>query len=70
MPATISIEFNQVLEMIDQFSPDEKERLSKYLDQSTLATRLQKFTDRMSDIPLTHGEITSEVEKVRKNLRK
>ncbi len=65
MPATIKVDLNQIKGLIAQITNEEKEELSRYLDNLILRKRFKKFLSRKKNVPLSIKEITEEVEKVR-----
>jgi hypothetical protein len=65
MPASIKLNVNEVKNLINQFSLNEKIELAKFIDQMTLKNRLKKFRLTMTKLPISIKEITKEVEKIR-----
>lgn len=65
MPASIKLNVNEVKNLINQFSLNEKIELAKFIDQMTLKNRIKKFRLTMTKLPISIKEITKEVEKVR-----
>ena len=65
MPAMIKLEVQQVKEIIEQFSEEEKLELSLFLNRITIEKFWIQFTESKKDIPITEADILNEVEIVR-----
>jgi hypothetical protein len=66
MPATIALNYEQAINLINNMNQSDKEKLSDYLNEITLQQWLLSFRNRMKNIPVTFDEITEIVEEVRK----
>ena len=64
----ISLNFNQILELIKQLSAREKIKLSKELEKDTIDKRLTELLKSFQTDELSFKTITDEVEKVRAEL--
>lgn len=65
MPAMIKLEVQQVKEIIEQFSEEEKLELSLFLNRITIEKFWKQFTESKKNIPITEADILNEVEIVR-----
>lgn len=68
MAVKLQLDFNQVKDLVEQLSFEEKEKLARYLDDKTLLLKLRRIQESKKDIPLTLEEITEEVELVREEM--
>ena len=61
----ISLDFEQVKNIVDQLTAEEQNKLTQYLDKKTLYKHWDKLQEELKEIPLTPEEIQKEVEAVR-----
>ncbi|MBU2445464.1 MAG: hypothetical protein KJ666_07820 [Bacteroidetes bacterium] len=61
----LTVNINQIKELILQIDSNERIELAKFIDKLTLKQRFEKILDLLEKVPLTFEEITSEVERVR-----
>ncbi|MGK7389399.1 MAG: type II toxin-antitoxin system VapB15 family antitoxin [Candidatus Cyclobacteriaceae bacterium M2_1C_046] len=61
----ISLNFNQILELVKQLPPKQKLKLSKELEKETIDSKLTEILEAFKTNELTQADIDREVEIVR-----
>lgn len=61
----ISLNFNQILELVKQLPPKQKIKLSKELEKETIDSKLTEILNAFKTNELTQADIDKEVEFVR-----
>lgn len=61
----ISLNFNQILELVKQLPPKQKIKLSKELEKETIDSKLTEILEAFKTNELTQADIDKEVEFVR-----
>lgn len=65
MPVALTVNYKQIINLINQMNQTEQAKLSDYLNNITAERWLVSFRNRMKDIPVSMNEITDLVEDIR-----
>ncbi|HMV42874.1 MAG TPA: hypothetical protein PK079_15545 [Leptospiraceae bacterium] len=70
MPVALELDFKQLKTLIDQLNIEEKNELSKYLNNLTLSTRIKKLRASNKKVKISEQEIMSVVKEVKRKKAK
>ena len=66
IPVTLNLDFAQIQAIVDQLGPDDRKRLTEYLEKKALRDDIRAFRAAHRDFPLSLEEIQAEVKAVRR----
>ncbi|KAA3656248.1 MAG: hypothetical protein DWQ10_15840 [Calditrichaeota bacterium] len=67
MSATLSVDFNQLKSLVNQFDINQKIELIEILEKETFPLRFKNFLEKIKTDEIDLDEITAEVERIRAN---
>jgi catalase len=66
MSVSLNLDFEQVKALVEQLSPEEKQRIEEELRRELAGARLERLQEELKDVPITEEEIAEEVEAARR----
>jgi catalase len=66
MSVSLNLDFEQVKALVQQLSPEEKQRIEAELRRELAGARLERLQEELKDAPISEEEIAEEVKEVRR----
>ena len=66
MSVSLNLDFEQVKALVQQLSPEEKQRIEAELRRELAGARLERLQEELKEAPITEEEIAEEVKEVRR----